>query len=419
MNDYLVGIDIGSSKICAAVGRFNKNGELTILGVTSVACRGLKKAVVVDIDNSAESIRECVKKLERMVDIEIKEAYISLPGGISELVHNTGIVAISSEDREIRKSDVDRVLEAAKIISVSSDKEIIGIEPQQFIIDGYDNIKDPVGMSGLRLEVEAEVLVAQTTIVNNLIKSVNKAGIEVNGICLQPKATAKVVLMQEEREMGVALVDVGAEIIDITIIKNDNVCFTSIIPLGGSSITNDISLGLKIPVSEAEKFKIKYANLLENSMNPEKLDIKIKSSYNEDITVQYSFLKEIIEARVEELITLTRNEIIRSGHFEEITDVVFVGGGISSIKGVVDLAKSIFKKTVRIGSPKYVGAANPIYAAAVGIVKDASDIFKQSETLNNYQEEIENDSIWNQNSKKNYENTSVLSKVRNFLADFF
>jgi cell division protein FtsA len=418
MNDYLVGIDVGSSKVCAAVGRLDKNGELSILGITSVNCRGLKKAVVVDIDSSSESIKECIEKLERMVDIEINEAYISLPGGISELVHNTGMVAISSEDREIRKNDVERVLDATKLISISSDKEIIGIEPKQFIVDGYDNIKDPVGMSGLRLEVEADVLIAKTTVVNNMVKSVNKAGIDVKGICLQPKAASKVVLTQEEKEMGTALVNVGAETIDITVIKNNNICFTSIIALGGNNITNDISLGLKLPFQEAEKLKIKYANLVKTNNEEENRNFIKSSYYVNNSSIDYEFFNEIVEARVEELIVITKKEIEKSGFYEQIADVVLVGGGLSLINGVSAFAENLLKRTVKIGSPIFVGAANPIYAVAVGIVKDASDIFKQSEMSNDFYEE-ENTSIWEQKSKKRYENTGVLTKVKNFLADFF
>lgn len=418
MNDYLVGIDVGSSKVCAAAGRIDKNGELSILGITSVNCRGLKKAVVVDIDGSSESIRECIEKLERMVDIEINEAYISLPGGISELVHNTGMVAISADDREIRKNDVERVLEATKLISISSDKEIIGIEPKQFIVDGYDNIKDPVGMSGLRLEVEADVLIAKTTVVTNLVKSVNKAGVDVKGICLQPKATSKVVLTEEEREMGTALVNVGAETMDITIIKNNNICFTSIIPLGGNNITNDISLGLKLPFQEAEKLKIKCANLIKSKIEQENKSFSKSSISTENSSIDYDFFNEIVEARVEELIIIIKKEIEKSGFYEQIRNFVFVGGGLSLINGVMPFAENLLKKTVKIGSPIFVGAANPIYAVAVGIVKDASDIFKQSEISNDFYEE-ENNGIWEQKSKKRYENTGVLTKVKNFLADFF
>lgn len=419
MKNNLVGVDIGSSKVCAAVGQFDKNGQLSILGITSVNCRGIKKAVVIDIDSAAESIKECIEKLERMVDIDIGQAYISLPGGVSQLIHNTGMVAISSEDREIKKNDVERVLQATKLVSVPSDKEIIGIEPKQFIVDDYDNIKDPIGMSGLRLEVEADVIAAKTTVVNNLIKSFNTAGIDVSGICIQPKAVSKVVLTEEEREIGVALINIGAETIDVTIIKNDNICFTSMISIGGNSITNDISLGLKIPFKEAEKIKIKYANL-SNDRNEEDEDLIIKPSENNDISIDGNFLREIIEARVEELMGLAKNEIDKSGFQNEVVEIVFTGGGISLIEGVVGVGKKIFKKPVKIGSPKYVGAANPIYAVAVGIVKEASDIFKRnnlSHSINN--EKTEDDNIWEKSNKKHYEKNNVLSKVKNFFEDFF
>lgn len=418
MNDYIVGIDVGTSKICAAVGKLDKYGELTILGISSVECCGLKKAVVVDIDSTAEAIKKCIKKLSKIVDIEIDEAYISLPGGISEIVASTGITAISSEDREIRKSDVDRVLEAAKVISISSDKEIMGIEPQQFIIDGFDNIKDPVGMSGLRLEVKADVLVAQTTVVNNLIKSVNKAGIQVKGIGLQPKVTSKVVLRREEREMGCALVDVGAETIDISIIKNDVICYTGIIPIGGNNITNDIALGLKISFEEAEKLKIKYADLRVNAHNNDADKFSVKSSFSEETTVDFDFLNEIIEARAEEILDFINEEISKSNYYEQINDLVIVGGGIGLIRGITDFSKKILGKPVRIGSPDYVGAANPVYAAVVGIVKDASDYFKQADISNKTDLDDESDSMWNQN-KKSDENDSIFTRVRNFLADFF
>lgn len=418
MKDYIVGLDIGSSKVCATVGKLDKYRELTILGITSVNCSGLKKGIVVDIDNTSEAITKCIKKLNRMVDIDIDEVYISLPGGISEIINSTGIVAISSENREIGHGDVDRVLEAAKVISIPSDKEIIGIEPQQYIIDGFDNIKDPIGMSGLRLEVKADVLVAQTTIVNNLIKSVNKAGLEVKGIGIQPKVTSKVVLRREERDMGSALVDIGAETIDVSIIKNDAICYTSIIQIGGSNISNDIALGLKIPFNEAEKIKIKYADLRSNANINDANKLLVKSSFNEETTVDYNFLNEIIEARVEEILFFVKDEIIKSNYYEQINDVVFVGGGISQIQGILEFSKSLLGKPVRIGSPDYVGAANPIYAAVVGIVKDASESINQADIESKYSRDEENDSLWNQ-SKKNDEDVNIFSKVRNFLADFF
>jgi cell division protein FtsA len=236
MKEHIVGIDLGSSKICGAVGKISSNGKLQIIGITSVVCSGLNKSVVIDIDSTAEAIKQCVIQLERMTDTQISEGYISLPGGICELVRNTGMIAISSEDREIKQGDVDRVIEAAKLISVPLDKEIVGVEPEQYIVDGYDNIKDPRGMSAERLEVEAQVVMAQTTVVSNLLKSVKRAGIKVNGIVLQPSAIAEAVIRKEEKDMGIAIVDVGAETIDISIYKGAKLKYTSILQLGGNTI---------------------------------------------------------------------------------------------------------------------------------------------------------------------------------------
>lgn len=205
MNEYVVGIDIGSSKVCAAAGRLDKYGKIQITGITSVPCSGLKRGIVVDIDNTAEGIKNCIEQLERMVDSKITEAYISIPLEICELALNRGVVAVSSEDREIRKNDVERALKAAKIITIPSDKEIIGVIPEQFIVDGYDNITDPVGMCGLRLEVDAQIVLCQSTIISNLFKSIKKTGINIVGMVFQPLANAMSVLNNEEMKIGTLL----------------------------------------------------------------------------------------------------------------------------------------------------------------------------------------------------------------------
>ncbi|EGO86704.1 cell division protein FtsA, partial [Clostridium botulinum C str. Stockholm] len=210
MHEYIVGLDIGSSNVYGAVGKVVSNGEIRIVGITSVKCKGLNKSVVVDIDSTSQSIKECITNLERMVDISISEVYVSLPAGVSELIWNKGIVAVSSDDKEITENDVMRVIEAAKIVSIPSDKEIIGVVPQQYIVDGYDNIIEPVGMSGMRLEVDAQIVMAQSTIINNLRKSINKAGVKILGEVLQQQAISQTICKKEELDMGIAFVDVGA-----------------------------------------------------------------------------------------------------------------------------------------------------------------------------------------------------------------
>jgi cell division protein FtsA len=414
---HIVGIDLGSSKICGAVGKVSNNGKLQIIGITSVVCSGLNKSVVVDIDSTAESIKQCISQLECMIDSQISEGYISLPGGICELVKNTGMVAIPSEDREIKQSDVDRVIEAAKLISVSFDKEIVGVEPEQYIVDGYDNIKDPRGMCGERLEVEAQVIMAQSTVVNNLLKSISKAGLEVNGIVLGPSAISEAVLKKEEKDMGTALVDIGAETIDISIYKGSNLKYTSIIQLGGGNITNDISVCLKVPYSEGERLKLKYGSLVKGK-ETDNDKITIKDSYDNVMEIDRDLLIDIIHARVEELLQLIKANLLNSGIYKDVSGVVIVGGGISLFRGIIELSKVIFDKPVRIGSPEFVGAASPMYVNAVGIVLHAANNVKLS---NNLSEQSDEHSYENKSSKKQIKKgkNGFASKVKEFFADFF
>ena len=417
MNEHIVGIDLGSSKICGAVGKISSNGKLQIIGITSVVCSGLNKSVVIDIDNTAEAIKQCVTQLERMTDTQISEGYISLPGGICELVRNTGMIAISSEDREIKQNDVDRVIEAARLIPVPSDKEIIGVEPEQYIVDGYDNIKDPRGMSGVRLEVEAQVVMAQSTVVSNLLKSVKRAGIRVNGIILQPSAISAAVLRKEEKDMGIALVDIGAQTIDLSIYKDGILKYTSIIQLGGDNITNDISVCLKVPFSEGERLKLKYGSLVKGKgEGAEK--IRVKDSYENLMEIDSNLLIDIIDARVEELLHLIKRNLLSSGFYKEITGVVIVGGGISLFRGANELSKEILNKSVRIGSPEYVGAASPIYVTAVGIVIQAVDNLKTSNSSSEESEEHSYENKWSKNENKK-EKYGFASKIKGFFADFF
>jgi len=417
MNEQIVGIDLGSSKICGAVGKISSNGKLQIIGITSVVCSGLNKSVVIDIDSTAEAIKQCVTQLERMTDSQISEGYISLPGGICELVRNTGMIAISSEDREIKQSDVDRVIEAAKLISVPSDKEIVGVEPEQYIVDGYDNIKDPRGMSGVRLEVEGQVVMAQSTVVSNLLKSVKRAGIKVNGIVLGPSAISEAVLRKEEKDMGIALVDVGAQTIDIAIYKSGKLKHTSIIQLGGDNISNDISVCLKVPFSEGERLKLKYGSLVKGKEEDD-VKIRVKDSYENLMEIDNNLLVDIIHARVEELLHLIKRNLLNNGFYKEISGVVIVGGGISLFRGTNDLSKDILSKPVRIGSPEYVGAASPLYVTAVGIVLQAVNNLKTSKCSFEKTDEHLHDNKWSKDQNIKGKN-GIASKVKGFFADFF
>ncbi|KZL94401.1 cell division protein FtsA [Clostridium magnum] len=424
MSEYIIGIDVGSSKICAAAGKLDKYGRLQIMGITSANCNGVKKSIVVDIDSTSESIKQCIDGLERMIDIKITEAYISLPGGISELVWNKGVVAVASEDREIKANDVKRVIKASKIITIPSDKEIIGVIPQQYVIDGYDKIKDPIGMSGLRLEVDAQIILSQSTVVNNLFKSVDKAGIKVAGVVFQPIAISEVALKREEIERGVVLLDVGAESINIYMFEGGNLAGISTIALGGNTITNDIAVCLKLPFSEAEKLKIKYGSVGVDSNNND-FKIEVNADYNEKISVGCNTLKQVIEARVEELLYIISGELKASEHYEKISGVVIVGGGLALIKGIEDFSREVLQKPVRVGTPEYIGAASPLYSAAVGAVKDASDSMKDRNFIAKKEKETEKvQREWTRekNKKEKEEeknNGGFITKIKEFFTDFF
>ena len=424
MSGYIVGLDIGSSKICASLGKCDRNGELQILGITSVSCNGLKKGVVVDIDSTSEAVKNCIEKLERMADIQIKCVYISIPGGICELVKSTGIIAISSEDREIRVSDVERVHKAARVIAISSDKQIIGIIPEQYTVDGYTNVKDPLGMSGIRLEVEAKVIVAQTTVIENLCKSVNKAGLNIDGIVLESTAISNVVLKGEEKRMGTAIIDAGAETIDISIYKGENLVYTSMIPIGGSSITNDIAICLKVPYSIAEELKSKHYSTLPKHLAG-KSNIKVFDSYNHEITVDSNMLYEVIEARVEELLLLIKQNLIKSGFYEDISGIVMVGGGLSMFDNICELAMKYVCKPIRIGTPDFSGAESPMYASVCGIVKDkvngAKNFNSDHVKSSNSNSLSANEAVYDgyDDEDENEKQVGILSKIKEFFTEFF
>lgn len=418
MSEYLIGLDIGSSKVCAAVGKLDKNGQLQIVGLTSANCTGIKKAVVIDIESTSEAINNCIEQLQRMVDIKIDKVYLSLPASVSTLINSKGVIAISSDDREIKDSDVDRVLDASKIISISSDKEIVGVVPKQFIVDGYDNVKDPVGMCGSRLEVDAQVVVAQATVMNNLLKSIAKCGLSVEGIVLQPLAISEVVLKKEEKDMGVAVVDVGSETTDISVFKNGSLSYVDMIPVGGNSITNDISLCVNIPFSDAEMLKLKYGNISRSRENFDE-NIKVQTAYNNVVEVSYTMLNQIIEARVEETLAFVLEKLKKSGYYSEISGIVLVGGGIALLRGIGDLSRDIFEKPVKIGSPEYVGTASPIYVTAVGIVKDVSNNIK----TNDSDKEEENELLLKKKRTRHEEddenNEGFFTKIKQFFGEFF
>jgi cell division protein FtsA len=370
MSDIITGIDVGSSKVCTIIGQSDKNGEIQIVGIGNYPCNGVKKGVVVDIDTTAFAIKKSIEQAERMANQKVLSVYLKIPGGLTKVYRNRGLVAVTREDREITHQDVERVLQAARIIAISSDKQIIDIIPMEYIVDGYGEIRDPVGMAGLRLEVDAAIVTGSVTAVQNMEKCVKRAGFDVAGIVVEPLATTEAVMTKDERELGAALIDVGAGITDISVFKSGNMVYSALIPVGGDHITNDLSVGLKISCEEAENIKKKYGSVL-RVVEGDSDKIKISNITNKNLSeISINEIVDIIEARVSEILTIAYDKMDKSGVMELVsTNIVITGGGITFLKGSGELAQEIFNKNVRIGVPDIIGVSTPVYSAGVGIIK--------------------------------------------------
>lgn len=418
MNEVVVGIDIGSSKVCVTIGEYNKKNQLQILGVGTAECRGLKKGIIVDIDNAVEAIKSSINQSERMSGMEIGSAFISVASGHATFIKNRGIIAVSSEDREITPEDVERVLQVVKMDSVPIDREVVGVIPIQFIVDGYERIKDPVGMIGVRLEVEAYLVTVATTTVQNLTRVVERCGIRVSGIIIDSLASAEVVLSKDEKELGAAIVDVGGETTDISVYKNGNLQYTKLIPVGGAHITNDISFGLKIPISEAEVLKRQYGYAAVSMLKTIE-DISINNmGHGSQRTVSNKELVDIIEARVQEIYYLINKELEASGFKGDLAGgVVITGGGLSFIKGTLEMAGLAIKLPVRIGAPSYIGVASPIYTTATGIVKYILSSY-ESNITNKYNKTDLRSSAKPRKGLPD-KNDNIMGKIKEFFIDFF
>ncbi|MCX7884113.1 MAG: cell division protein FtsA [Caloramator sp.] len=420
MGNIVVSLDIGSSKVCVLIAEMNKK-QFNILGVGTSECKGVKKGIIVDIDATVEAIVNAVKQAEQMANIQVKSVYVNIAGGYTNIYKNKGVIAVSREDREITSEDVKRVIQAAKVVAVPADKEIIDIIPEQFIVDGYSDIKDPVGMVGVRLEVDANLIVASCTTVQNIIRSVQKAGLNVDGIIVEPIGTSTAILNDDEKELGVALVDVGAETTDISIFKKGSLVHTKVIPVGGNHITNDISIILKISSADAEKIKRQYGVASASMIKNDEI-IKINNLAGKgQKEIHIIEVAEIIEARLSEMIYLIRNEINNSGYLNSLAaGIVITGGGMFNIKGIQEVTQSYFDVPVRFGYPNYIGVASPIYAASVGIAM--YELKQKKGSLIDYksvqpQREI---AVTNEDDdEEEIEKPSFITKIKEFFADFF
>jgi cell division protein FtsA len=418
MGNIAVALDIGSSKVCVIIAELNKK-QFNILGVGTTECKGVKKGIIVDIDTTVEAIKTAVKQAEQMSNKEVKSVFVNLAGGYTNIYKNKGVIAVSRDDKEIIPEDIKRVMQTARVVALPSDKEIIDVIPEQFIVDGIDGIKDPVGMVGVRLEVDANLIVANCTSVQNIIRSVQKAGFAIDGIILEPLGTASVVLNEDEKELGVALIDIGAETTDISVFKKGALVFTKLIPVGGNHITNDISIICKISSGDAEKIKknngIASVDMIKNDDIIRIKDIAGKGEKE----ILLSEVTQIIDARLYEIFNLIRRELEDNKLMELLSaGIVFTGGGLFNIKGIQEVIQENFSVNVRFGYPNYIGVASPIYSAAAGIAMYAVKQKKTSSVSVNNSKENKDDN----DSSEDYDDIpkeSLIKKIKEFFSDFF
>ncbi|HKB26887.1 MAG TPA: cell division protein FtsA [Methylomirabilota bacterium] len=369
--DLVVGLDVGTTKICAVIARPGAGG-LDVVGVGTAPSRGLRRGIVVNIDSTVEAIRAAVGEAEQMAGVEVSGVHAGVAGGHIRGVNSRGVVAVSGKEREVSETDVERAVEAARAINLPQDREIIHVLPQNFIVDDGDGIREPIGMSGVRLEVEVHIVTGAVTSVQNVVRSVNRAGLAVHDIVLEPLASGEAVLYEDEKELGVVVIDIGGGTTDVALYRGGAVWHTAILPLGGDHITNDIAIGLRTPMADAEELKKRYGCAL-TSLVPAEETVDVASvGGRKPRRLSRQVLAEIIQPRVEEIFTLVARELARAGFPDAATSGVVVTGGTSILEGVPELAEGVFDLPVRRGAPLGVGGlgeviGSPVYATAVGL----------------------------------------------------
>ena len=369
LDNLVVGLDIGTTKICAVVGDVI-DGQLNIIAIGTHPSKGLRKGVVINIDATVDSIKRAIEEAELMADCEITSVYAGVAGGHIKGVNSHGIIAVKSQ--EITPRDVQRVIETASAIALPMDREVIHVIPQEFIVDDQTGIRDPVGMAGVRLEGKVHIITGAVTSAQNIIKCANKAGLDVNDIILEQLGASEAVLDQDEREIGVALLDIGGGTTDLAIFVGGTIQHTSVIALAGNHVTHDISIGLRTPKQEAERLKRKYGCALASMIRKDET-IEVPSvGGRKPRILSRKTLAEIIEPRMEEIFELVNQNLNESGLVDLIGAGIVLTGGGSIMEGTVELAERVFGMPVRLGTPRWVGGladsvASPLYATSVGL----------------------------------------------------
>jgi cell division protein FtsA len=369
--DIIAGLDIGTTKICCIIGEVRDEKDIDIIGIGTNPSRGLRKGVVVNIESTVESIKGAVEEAELMAGCEIDSVYVGIAGGHIKGFNSHGVIAV--KNKEVAQADINRVLDAAQAVAIPPDREVIHIIPQEYILDEQEGIKEPLGMSGVRLEAKVHIVTGAVTSAQNIVRSVNKAGLEVKDIVLEQLASSDAVLERDEKELGVAMVDVGGGTSDLAIFFEESIKHTSVLAIGGNHITNDIAIGLRTPQAEAEKIKKTYGCAMTSLVKKDDTIEVPSTGGREPRILSRQILSEIIEPRLEEMFNLVKREIHISGYSELIASGIVLTGGSAIMDGITDLAEKIFKLPVRKGFPKGIGGLvdvvnSPMYATGVGLI---------------------------------------------------
>ena len=367
----IVGLDIGTSKVAAIVAELTPEGELEVIGLGSYPSRGLKKGVVVNIESTVQSIQRAVEEAELMAGCQIDAVYAGIAGSHIRSINSHGIVAV--RDREVYAQDVERVIDAAQAMAIPADQKILHILPQEYVIDNQEGVKEPLGMSGVRLEAKVHLVTCAVNAAQNIEKCIERCGLEVHDVILEQLASSYSVLTDDERDLGVCLVDIGGGTTDIAVFTDGAIRHTAVIPIAGDQVTNDIAMALRTPTQNAEDIKIKYACALTQLARPDET-IKVPGVGDKPAKeLSRQALAEVVEPRYDELFTLIQAELRRSGFEDLVAAGIVLTGGAAKMEGVIELAEEIFHMPVSLGSPRNVAGLkdivrNPVYATGVGLL---------------------------------------------------
>jgi cell division protein FtsA len=382
-NSYIVGLDIGTKKVAVIIGEVTEEKKVEIIGIGTAESRGLRKGVVVNLDTTVDAIKKAQEEAELMAGVEIDAAFIGISGAHIKSFNSRGVIAVSGKNREIGREDIKRVIDQSKAVSIPPDREIIHIIPQEFVVDEQDGIKDPLGMNGIKLEVNVHIVTGATTSVQNLRTCVTRAGIEIEQVVLNQIATSSSVLTHDEKELGVGLIDIGGGTTEVAIFERGSLWYTSVIPLGGDNFTNDIAVGLRTPIPDAEKIKKKYGCVSHPLVEEqETIEVPTVGRGKKPRVLSRQLLADIIHPRAEEIFRLVDNDIKRMGYEKSLNSGVVLTGGTALLDGLEEVAEEIFDLPVRRGDPSGVGGlvdrvSTPDYATTVGLIQYGYRLYKE------------------------------------------